>query len=358
MDSKQSAPGAAPDESSLIDKLKRRFVYGLVFGIAVVAAITLLGDGPALLHTLARFEWDLLPLIVLLTLGNYLLRFLKWQLFLRWLDIGPIERRTSFGIFLSGLSMAITPGKVGEFLKSYLLRRVTGTPVSVSAPIILAERVSDGLAMLLLAAIGLAAVHYGWPLLVALAIIAAICLTLLRQRALMFRLFERLERIRLLSRRMHQLHALYESTYLLFQPRNLLGATAIGVVSWWGECVAFFLILLGLGFPASVHLLLTATFILATATLIGTISLLPGGLGAADASVAGLLLLLVKNSQGIQGRLMNHDLAAAATLLIRFCTLWFGVLLGLVALLLIERHIERVEARARSAAVDAAQAAD
>ncbi|HET9016761.1 MAG TPA: lysylphosphatidylglycerol synthase transmembrane domain-containing protein [Thermomicrobiaceae bacterium] len=341
----------AVDDGSLIRRVKRRFVYGLILGIVVVAALAILGDGPALLGVLGRFDWRLVPVILLLTLFNYVLRFGKWQLYLRWLGVGHIRPLTSFGIFLAGLSMSITPGKVGEFLKAYLLRRATRTPVAVSAPIIVAERISDAIAMLLLAALGLGVVHYGWQILAALAVVAAAGIVLLQQRPLMFRLFARLERLPLVARRIQALHVLYESAYLLFRPRHLLPAVAIGFVSWSGECVAFFLVLVGLGFPPSATLLITATFILATATLLGSVSMMPGGLGAAEASVAGLLLLLVHDGH------MTPDLAAAATLLVRFATLWFGVLLGLGALLLVERHLARLETTP-GRSVEASQPAD
>jgi uncharacterized membrane protein YbhN (UPF0104 family) len=65
--------------------------------------------------------------------------------------------------------------------------------------------------------------------------------------------------------------------------------------------------------------------------------MLPGGLGAAEASIAGLLLLLVHDPR------MTPELAAAATLLVRFATLWFGVLLGLIGLITVERHLRHAE---------------
>ena len=64
-----------------------------------------------------------------------------------------------------------------------------------------------------------------------------------------------------------------------------------------------------------------AVFTLAFSTVVGALSTLPGGLGAAEASIAGMLVLLLG---------MEKDSAAAATLLIRFATLWFGVSLGLL----------------------------
>jgi uncharacterized protein (TIRG00374 family) len=55
--------------------------------------------------------------------------------------------------------------------------------------------------------------------------------------------------------------------------------------------------------------------------VIGAVSALPGGLGAFEASAAGMLTLLLD---------IPASTAAAATLLIRFATLWFGVTLGLI----------------------------
>jgi uncharacterized protein (TIRG00374 family) len=72
-----------------------------------------------------------------------------------------------------------------------------------------------------------------------------------------------------------------------------------------------------------------ATFALSAASIAGALSLLPGGLGAAEASIAGLLIVL---RPGI-----GAAVAAAATVAIRLGTLWFGVLVGVIALIWLER---------------------
>lgn len=344
------SPESTTRERSVSARLKRRFLYGLIFGVAVIALVTFAGNGPALAGTLGRFDWRLLPIVIGLTLTNYLFRFGKWQFYLRWLKIDSVPTRLSLGIFLAGFSMAITPGKVGEFLKAYLLRRATGVPVATTAPIVLIERLTDGLSMLVLAAAGLVTVRYGWQVLVVMALGAAAGVFVLQRRALVLGILSRLEHLPLLSSRAHMLRAFYESTYRLLQPGNILIATGIGIVSWSGECLAFALILTGLGLPFSWSLLATATFILATATIASAISMLPGGLGAAEASIAGLLLLLVHDPR------MTPELAAAATLLVRFATLWFGVLLGIGGLFTVERHLRRVEER--PAGADFAPSAD
>src|SRR5260221_12952983 len=135
-----------------------------------MTAIALYADLPRMVTVLARFRWEFLPLILGLTLFNYFGRFIKWQYYLRRLKIS-IDWRKSLLIFISGLSMAITPGKVGELLKCYLLKRSTGEAISRTSPIVVAERLTDGVAMIGLAATGLVLYSFGRELLFVLLII-------------------------------------------------------------------------------------------------------------------------------------------------------------------------------------------
>src|SRR5687767_4028377 len=119
---------------------------------------------------LRGFQWWLLPFILLFTLFNYVLRFYKWDVYLRLIGATGVPKRDSLLIFLSGMAMAMTPGKVGELLKSYLLKQVRGTPIAASAPIVMAERLTDGVAMLVLASVGLVMFNYGTAILVGIAL--------------------------------------------------------------------------------------------------------------------------------------------------------------------------------------------
>ncbi len=204
--------------------LRRRFVLGVAFGILFTAAFVFFNDGQQVLHTLHGFEWGLVPLILLLSLSNYLLRFVKWHLYLRWVEAAPIAKMTSLVIFFSGLSMAITPGKVGEFLKPYLVRRANGTPLAVTAPIVVSERITDGVAMLVLASLGLLQVRNGWIVLVVMAILFVAFAVLLQRQALVRSIMHRFERIALIGKRIETLETLYESTWRMFRPGRLLFA--------------------------------------------------------------------------------------------------------------------------------------
>jgi glycosyltransferase 2 family protein len=319
-----------------MERLRRRFLIGIGFGILVVAGLVFLSDGPALWRTLRDFQWWLFPLILFLTTINYAGRYVKWEFYIDLLNVRYLRRRTSAIIFVAGLAMAITPGKVGEVLKAYLVRRATGTPMAVTAPIPLGERLTDGIAMIILASFGLLSFRYGWQLLLVASIGALTVILVVQRRELVEWILRKMEHFPIVAPRIHVLHRLYDSTYILLQNRNLLIATGIGTVSWAGECLAFYVILIGLGMPMNTEFLILAFFVLASATVLGSLSMLPGGLGAAEASVAGLLILLVSDD------LMTTEIAGAATLLIRFATLWFGVMLGVAALMLIERHFQNL----------------
>jgi glycosyltransferase 2 family protein len=322
--------------ADVLERMRRRFLVGLGFGILVVVALVILSDGPALWETLRGFQWWLLPLILFLTTVNYAGRYIKWEFYIDLLQVQGLRRKTRFIIFVAGLAMAITPGKVGEVLKAYLVRRATGTPMAITAPIPLGERLTDGIAMIILASFGLLSFQYGWQLLLVASIGALGVVIVVQNRRLVEWILRQLERFPIVAPRVHILHRLYDSTFILLKNRNLLIATAIGTVSWAGECLAFYVILIGLGMPANTEFLILASFVLASATVLGSLSMLPGGLGAAEASVAGLLIILVSDT------LMTTEIAGAATLLVRFATLWFGVLLGVIALMLIERHFQNL----------------
>ena len=317
-------------------KNRSKIILSFLFGLAVVAALAILGDFNQMVKVLTNFQWALIVPILLLTLANYVLRFLKWHYYLKVVKNGAerIKPGDSAVVFVGGMSMAMTPGKVGEFLKSYLIFRLNRTPMTVTAPIVVAERFSDGLAMLILASLGVFFFDNPVLRLVLLGIFfgAIVIFITVQWRWLALKIIDLLGKIPFLSTRMSHLHNLYESSYRLFSPKSTTLAVGLGVVGWSCECIAFFLVMLGLGFSPSLLLLVQCTFILAASTLIGSISLLPGGLGAADASIGGLLLVAV---QGI-----TKETASAATLLIRFCTLWFGVSLGLLTLFIFRKHFE------------------
>ena len=103
---------------------------------------------------LHAFDWAAAAGALALASLNYAIRFVRWEHYLGRLGL-RVPRGRSLGIFLAGFSLTVTPGKVGEVLKSYLLRESDGVPMARSAPIVLAERVTDLIGCLLLMLLGI-----------------------------------------------------------------------------------------------------------------------------------------------------------------------------------------------------------
>lgn len=320
--------------------LRTKIIVSFVLGLIVVIALSLFSDIQAVGRSLETFNWAMLPAILGFTVLNYVLRWLKWDYYLRKLRQGDgVSYGQSGLLFTSGMVMAVTPGKVGEVLKSGLLKRLNGTPISRSAPIVLAERLTDGLAMLLLMSSGLALYPPARPAFVVLVLLSVAALAVLQNRRLAAAIIGWMERKPRLSRFARPVHAFYESSAELVSGRLLVVSTLLSLVSWAGECVAMYFVLRGLGVEPSWLLLLQASFIFAASTLFGLVSFLPGGLGASEVSSTALLVTLVGLPKGP---------ASAATIIIRFCTLWFGVLLGAAALAVFARRYGLSDTESRS----------
>ena len=312
----------------MFTNLRQKIILSLAFAALVYLALTLYADAPKLADALARWDWQWLPLTLIAVIVNYGVRFLRWHYYLRVIGIANVPRRSSLLIFLSGFSLTMVPGKLGELLKSVLLKSHYNIPISRSASIVAAERLTDVMGMTLLAAVGISIFPMGMPALIVTLVGLIAVVAVMQSRTLAERLIDLFARMPGVGRFADLARNLYESAYLMLRLRPFAIAVALAAVAWFGECIALFLILRGFGLPNTLDVLLAATFIYASASLFGAVTFMPGGLGATEGSMTSLLQLLVGASAPI---------AAAATLLVRVCTLWFAIVLGGIALFVFGR---------------------
>lgn len=309
--------------------LRSKIIWSLAFAALVYFALLLYADVPKLADALVHWDWRWLWLTLLAVLVNYGVRFLRWHYYLHVLGITTVSSRPSLLIFLAGFSLTMVPGKLGELLKSVLLKSRYDVPISRSASIVAAERLTDVIGMVLLAAIGISVFPLGLPALGVTGVGLVLVIATVQSRRLVEWWLRRLTRVRLLGSVANLLWNLYESAYVLLRWRPLIVAVVMSLIAWFGECVALFLILHGFGLEATLYLWLASLFIYASASLFGAATFTPGGLGTTEGSMTTLVQLVLGT---------NATLAAAATLLVRVCTLWFAVGLGALALLILGRE--------------------
>ncbi len=293
----------------------RRFIAFAILAILVFAGVAFYGDINETLHRIYGFPLKYWLIALGLALANYLIRWLRWTYYLRLLGIS-IGPASSALIFASGLAMAISPGRLGELTKSYFLKEQLNIPVARSSAAVVTERFTDVIAVLLLSTWGLFLVPYGWiafPIVVAGAGMALFFLasTWGAKGLNMLPIPQGVKCFLGTSR---------EAFRQVLSPKPLALAVALSMVAWLAEGAALWFVLQGLGIPASFG---AAVSIYAAATLLGALTLLPGGLIGTEGSMIALLQQL---------NISSAD-ASAGTLIIRLCTLWFAVVIGVLAIM-------------------------
>jgi uncharacterized protein (TIRG00374 family) len=309
-----------------------KWVWLAIVAVIAVAAFAMAGDVSELGDRLADFSWRAFVAALGLALGNYVLRFFRWQLYLRHQGV-KVPTSSSALVFGAGLSLSITPAKLGELVKSYLLREMHDIPATKTAPIVIAERVTDLIALLVIAIVGVAAYGVETTLVAGAAIVIGLGLMLLAWPAPTRWIIDTVTKPKLTQRFRAPLHELYTNLASLCRPKLLIAATAIAVPAWGLECIGFAEIVKA--FPGAHVDLGMAMVIYAATTIAGALSFLPGGLGVTEGAMT---LLLVNSAQNV-----DRATAIDATLLTRLATLWFAVAMGLVCLYAARARIARIK---------------
>lgn len=312
----------------MINKLKKKVLLSVVIGGILYLAFTIYADFNQVVNAFIQFNWFLLPVLLVLSFLNYLFRFFKWDYYLHIIKV-KIKKVDSLSVFMSGLVMSVTPGKLGELLKSLLVKEITNVPISKTAPIILAERLTDFISLLILAIVGAFVFDFGGSISITISSFLIILIILISNKNLSIPLLNQLEKIRFLKKYLTSIHAAYESSYLLLKPLPLASMTFVSLLAWGFECLGYYLILMN--FNVNFGLLWTS-FSYGFSTIVGAISMLPGGLGITEGSLT--FLLIQKN--------VSKDIAVTTTFIVRVVTLWFAVLVGIISVLFYQKRYGKI----------------
>lgn len=339
----------APQRGQSLSAMLRRTLYGVAAGVLLYVGAMIYFDLGPVRDTLRDYPWWVFGAALLASATNYMLRFAKWELALGWLDVRvdapELTRGRSLMIYLAGLSMSVTPGKVGEVLRSVLLKSSDGVAFSRTAPVVVADRLTDLVALVLLSLAGVAQFPEYLPVVAATTVLVVAGVVILGSPTLLHRCLELGRKLPWIGKYAEMAEDLIESTTTVLRIRYLVVLSVLSVLGWGLECVGYWLIVDGFAdIDAS---LATCTFLWSAGTLVGALSFLPGGLGATEGS------LVVATGRLVHGA--TQPIALAATLLGRIATLWFGEIVGGIALALFLRD---PTLRARTAEVAREREAD
>jgi uncharacterized membrane protein YbhN (UPF0104 family) len=308
-----------------LSKLGRRLTVAMLLGVAIYGALVLTRGIDEIRERLDAYAWWTFAAACGLAMSNYVLRFLKWEYYLACLDIRGIPKGESFLTFLSGFVLTVTPGKIGEVFKSLILFQIRGVPIARTAPIVVAERVTDLIGIIVIITAGSASFPGGMIWAVFGAVAVALLLGVVASRTLSGALIRALPRLpgalgRTGGRVGPKVDVALRELRGLTAPSRLVWPTILSIFAWSLEGVGLWIILRGFGERSPLP---QTAFFYATATLAGALTPLPGGLGVTDK--------LLEEQMARLGDVPSAT-ATAAMLLVRFATLWFAVAVGFAAL--------------------------
>jgi len=239
-----------------------------------------------------------------------------------------IKISESFIIFMSSLALSFTPGKIGDLVKSYMMKELRGISTKKTIPIIFAEKMTEILALIILVILGLDFLNSGTYLPILTFIVFITLLILILNKNTMDLILGVLGKIKYIQKYIEPINISINNSKELFRPKPFILMLFLSISIWIVESFAFYLILVSFDLNIAV---LWSFFTYLFSVFIGSISFLPAGLGITDGSIT---LLLSNNG-------ISKDISIGTALLIRIATLWFPLIIGAFYMLKYNRILKK-----------------
>lgn len=296
-----------------------KVLLGIIIAIAVYAIFLLVSDFNTIFDKISDFRVSYLPIILVLVSSGWCVLFLRWTILLKNNAIS-IPHRKSFLIYIASFSMSATPGQLGELIKSQLLKNKFDIPVTKTAPLVIIERLSDLAGAIIVSVIGfwLLNINIYVPIIASVAL--ALIFLLLKSKKMFTRAINLIKKMRFVSKIADPLSESFDTIQLSLNKKTLILCTILSICYWLIVGISAFFVLKAVGIDTLEPIKTVSIY--SSSLIIGAASFIPGGVGVAEGSIAGLL-----SFSGI-----DISVAIALGILIRIFTLWYAVLVGFIAL--------------------------
>jgi glycosyltransferase 2 family protein len=265
-------------------------VIGLVMTVFFAALIVMNLNVQKLGAALKAADYAYLAPAIVLTIVDYLVRTVRWQIIL-----APTKRipfRSAFSVLVVGfMANNLLPARIGEFVRAYFLARRENVSASLSLATIVVERVFDGITIIgFLVVLSLVYPLPSWGMVLArggalvfgVALIGIVLLLVQERRTL--RILEFVVRplpkgIAASIQRMARFFI--EGLHALRSWRSLALIVLLSVLVWSLEASAYAMLIRGFHLPITgVHVAYAALFLLTVVNLGNIVPAAPGYAGS------------------------------------------------------------------------------
>ena len=300
-------------------KIINKIIIIVIAVIGLYAIFLIASDINTIADKISSFKIEFLPIIIILVTCSWFVLFARWHLLLVNSKIF-IPKKNSFVIYLSGIALTIIPGKVGELVKSQLLKTKFGIPRSKTVPVIILEQFYTLVGLIVISFFGIWYFELGTYVIGFFTAVLVFSFILISSKRIFNKLMVILEKRKITSKFVEPLSLSYDTIRKSIRGPIVFYATALTSIFWLLEAVTVYFVLLSFGVDGIEFLMVIPTY--ATSIMLGFLSFLPMGLGVVEGSLVSFFSL-----QGIE-----VSLSLTLVIIIRIFTRWYGVAVGFVAL--------------------------
>ncbi|MBC8305153.1 MAG: flippase-like domain-containing protein [Pelagibacterales bacterium] len=300
-------------------KIINKIIIIVIAVVGLYAIFLIASDINTIADKISGFKIEFLPIIIILVTCSWFVLFTRWHLLLANSKIS-IPKKDSFLIFMSGIALTIIPGKVGELVKSQLLKTKFGIPRSKTVPIVILEQFYSLIGLIVISFFGIWFFELGTYVIGFVTAALIFSFILISSKRIFIKIIAILEKIKFASKFVEPLSLSYDTIRKSIRGPIVFYAIVLTSIFWLLEAVTVYFVLLSFGVDGIELLMVIPTY--ATSIMLGFLSFLPMGLGVVEGSLASFFSL-----QGIE-----VSLSLTLVIIIRIFTRWYGVTVGFVAL--------------------------
>ena len=298
--------------------LSKKFFF--LFGVLIFYVIFIAySDFQEFSINISQFDFSYLPIILAFVFLGIMIKSLRQQLLYKQIEV-CISFKTGILLFISGLSMIVTPGGSGELIKSYYLKKNFGYPLAKTFPTVIMERLLDlaGIVgILLIVGVLLDNHNIIFLMLILLSTLSLIFASGKKKKLFNF-LLSIIEKIPVLKKQASSFSESYQVFGELTSGKIMTKTLGLSFLVWMTDAIMIYFIFIGFNLNFDI---IFSTFSMYSSLLLGVLTMIPAGIGVTEVSFVEIL----------RGEGVDTATSTSLVILFRLVTIWFLTVLGFCA---------------------------
>ena len=294
-------------------------IIGVIVIIIFYSVFVSISDLDEFLKEIDLIKIELIPIILALHFLVVILRIFRQKILFDSIKI-QLSLKEHFMIHLSGLALIMTPGGLGQSVKAVYLKEKNNVSYGKSISLTLSERFYDLLSVIPVIFVMSFFVDSFEAKLssILVSILLITTLIIVRNKKIFNFMISKLPKIWILKSVVENSDELFDVLKQLTLRKTFMLSFFVGIGSWVVVGIAFYYSFIAFNLELTFF---ETTIISLVPIVIGTLSFLPGGIGAIEITMMGFL----------SSYNLDNSLSSALVLFTRITSIWFLTAIGIIA---------------------------